>query len=389
MELDEARTGLGIHTPSFSKNYELTALFGRIEKERQRCLDLSQSGSAVDLVSKLIGGSRYLIELVNNNQDIVEQVLLVTKAKNQRFRGRQLGSFLNSIEKSVAPTIVTGAIYEAGKRAVGRWLGRKRAASDTSTLDVLCVSPTLKNFIMIELYLASGYHVFLLNTPSEIKDMLEGAEAKNDFQKLYDELCGDIPLDEATESLSFVLRLTKCLNDFDGDDLLDEERSKVTCFLRIKDRMAKDQGFWTSIDSISLDSRNDEDEDSNRYFVGDRVKQKDSMELMTFMVCGNQIEKVVSKESLFKNAEEFRSLVLRSSVWEIRKKTRPILMSEFFEAGKGVRSSVSFLDRLEKFYNFCTSRIVDFEKDLIVAFDLDDGVEDYERIKSPRIFVLR
>lgn len=100
------------------------------------------------------------------------------------------------------------------------------------------------------------------------------------------------------------------------------------------------------------------------------------------MVCGNQIEKVVSKESLFKNAEEFRSLVLRSSVWEIRKKTRPILMSEFFEAGKGVRYSVSFLDRLEKFYNFCTSRIVDFEKDLIVAFDLDDGVEDYERIKS-------
>ena len=146
--------------------------------------------------------------------------------------------------------------------------------------------------------------------------------------------------------------------------------------------MAKDQGFWTSIDSISLDGSNDEDGDSTQYFVGDRKRQRDSMELVAFMVCGNQIEKVVSKESLFKNAEEFRSLVLRSSVWEIRKKTRPILTSDFFEAGKGVRSSDSFLDRLEKFYNFCTSRIVDFEKDLIVAFDLDDDVEDYERMKS-------
>ena len=129
----------------------------------------------------------------------------------------------------------------------------------------------------------------------------------------------------------------------------------------------------------------DDDTDNSKHFADGSNKQRDSVNLVVFMVCGSQIDKLLSEDERFKGAEDFSSLVLRSTVYQTNIRVRALASERpshrVFEAGRGM-SVLGDSNQLAKFFTDCGENIKEFERDMFIAFDLDEDETAYCRKKE-------
>ena len=186
--------------------------------------------------------------------------------------------------------------------------------------------------------------------------------------------------------------------------MTEEERTAVKLFLVAKETLIQTKKndtseLWTSVDGYRMsdddddaddddddgDDDGDDDTDNSKHFADGSNRQRDSVNLIVFMVCGSQIDKLLSEDERFKGAEDFSSLVLRSTVNQTNIRVRALASTRpshrVFEAGRGV-SVLGDSDQLVKFFTDCGENIKEFERDMFIAFDLDEDETAYCRKKE-------
>jgi len=404
----EKRKVLGVDTPIYSKNFSISASLPLGVDCRLVHKECTEDCEAETIIPNLFDVVDTLVQIYDLNQSIVEQVHEKDGKTNARIvRGGGVASMLNSVEATLESATDSSEVLEAGRRALLEAkkdfvLNYSGKSTDQALNTFLYMRQSVRNFIFFVLNLASGYLAFYLAKPEHLLPSSASGGEKKAFRDLYALVCPELIFGECTESLTFVLRLTKYLRTFKGGELTEEERTAVKLFLGAKETLIQTKKndtseLWTSVDGYRMtegdeddsedDDNDDDDTDNSKHFADGSNRQRDSVNLVVFMVCGSQIDKLLSEDERFKGAEDFSSLVLRSTVYQTKLHVRALACTRakhrLFEAGRGLSAlGADKSDQLVKFFTDCGENIKEFERDMFIVFDLDEDETASSRKKE-------
>lgn len=399
--IDKKRNGLGKDTARYTKNFAIVKSLSLLEVDRLFVHKECTEECEAEIISNLYDVVDTLVKIYDLNQSIVEQVHEKGGKTNARIiRGGGVASMLNSVEATLGSSEESSEVLEAGRRALKEAkdelvLNYSGKSTDKALHAFLNMRQSIRHFIFFILNLASGYLAFFRVKPAQLLPSGAPKREKKAFRDLYALVCPETPFDQCTESLTFVLRLAKHLRTFEEEGLTDQERETVNLFLVAKETLIQTKkndtsGLWTRVDGYRMgegdeddsedDDNDDADTDNSKHFADGSNRQRDSVNLVVFMVCGSQIDKLLSEDERFKGAEDFSSLVLRSTVNQTKLHVRALASTRpshrVFEAGRGM-SVLGDNDQLVKFFTDCGENIKEFERDMFIAFDLDEDETAY------------
>ena len=121
-----------------------------------------------------------------------------------------------------------------------------------------------------------------------------------------------------------------------------------------------------------------DDEEKGAYF-DDKDNRREAMNVVALLSCGKQIGKAAREHDTsgkYEDVEDLRSVVLRCSMDKLMKTAKSMVAKRFLLKGAAAtRSRDGLSNKFDEMYDFSAERIVAFEKDALIAFDLNDNEE--------------
>lgn len=408
----------------FAVNLYLVPCPSPLEERRLNTLQLCTKGlSGVEVIRKLDQTEDYLVFLFDTNQDVLESVQQKNSQASSRIvRGGSNAARINRLEASINPIAASDDMYLAGVRAFGEAVesgivtvhprddGSGEDYTDEDIVEHLKISDEMKDFLHYIMYLKSAYIAFHSVPPLEL---IESAgfpkKYRNDIKDLYNRLCCDNgSIEDCTESLTFVLALTRYLGTFSTAGVItDNERFVAQMFIHLKTAMERHPSVWSDhVDpfyvanlegvraatctlqqgTMHADSNKEDELEISRHFSragkDASAAEKDrrvAVNTVLYMACGNQIHKLLAQDHRFKEAEAFRSVVMRCSVNALKQYGRGFGISRFFESGTSTIPT-KMLGHIEMdIYRVSAKNIGAFERDRLLAYNLDESEEATEK----------
>ena len=381
--------------PSWRVNYLMVLCPCPLEQRRQFLLKIctrqvpGRASVIITKIGEMVDGT---ICLYDTNQDITDQISSKDAMQNRRIRrGLPLGISLKVLSQSLNPPAASSEVYLAGRRAYdeaveNRWINPKEDTTEKSTDGrmrfYLHPNDATKSFIHLAQHVQSAY-VACLHVPiSELIDLVPKS-LQADVIRVYKSLC-NVPFEKSDESLTFILNMSKHLDSFPEDGVNCEEEILVAqAFFYVKEAVVDHKTVWT--EHVSLYSNGDEDdsvgalddEEKGAYF-NDKDNRRGAMNVVALLSCGKQIGKAAREhDTKYEDIEDLRSVVLRCSMDKLMKTAKSMVAKRFLLKGAAAtRSRDGSSKKFDEMYDFSAERIVAFEKDALIAFDLNDSKEN-------------
>jgi len=360
-----------------------------LERCRLCLLKLCTRGNSGRAIITDIGAMvNSLIFLFDTNQDITDSIAAKKAEKGRRMRlGSTMNKTLTQLAQCINPPAQSNPVRLAGEEAFKEAENKKlidpkketrKESNDSKMWFYLHPNAATKNFIHLALHLQSTY-IACLHVPSHELIELVPKSYQADAVKLYSMLCDDIPLEDSDESLTFVLRISQYLDSFPDSGInSDKELFAARILFHAKKALVDHPSVWEDHVGVYPNGEIDTESsnDANNFF-DDNDNRIAAVNMMTFLSCGKQIGKAAkAHDPRYQKIEDFGSVVLRCSVDKLLKIGKSVASNRFLEKGTNATKAKDGTNKFDEIYNFSSGRIVAFEKDSLIAFDLNDSKED-------------